>query len=493
MADVEKPLDDTRRMQTAKALTVALVAGAVVLVARHVANYFFLIDDYALIGEAGTTPPWRILTEPLFGFYRPATFLFVRAESALYGWQTPWAFAGVAGLLHAVNATLVALLTAQVTRDRPASWCAGGLFAVSPWSAEAFLWTSGRFDLLATCGTLSTMALSLWAAQHASRLKLCLPAIAALSVAAVASKEHAVVLPALLLTLGAALRLPLDTKRRLIVGAVASAVGVSVYIVLRQRVLPGLGGAYGAFGDLVASTDLLTGLAQHSASLLRWPLPQRDPWSGAATALIVAPVLGVALPALLWVARRQWATMTLFAVLTAVALAPVVWAPPSGRFLYLPGVWLAMGLSVMLAEWTRAGGEASLTSRVARWVTPFAFVLYALVSLHTQVGWWANASTIARNGITSFAPVVDGSAAAVHIPNLPFRCVEGPVILTSYAFQHYYRGRSVPSIRATAHMVHCEGENLELLPGFPDPLAVPSDAFPGETEVRLRLNPPTPQ
>jgi hypothetical protein len=99
--------------------------------------------------KALTTPIASIVSQPLFGFYRPVAFLFVHMETAAYSWGAPWAFATTSIVLHGVNAVLVGALTRQVSRDADAAWLATGVFFASPWSAEAFLWASGRFDLLA--------------------------------------------------------------------------------------------------------------------------------------------------------------------------------------------------------------------------------------------------------------------------------------------------------------------------------------------------------
>ncbi|MBL8141787.1 MAG: hypothetical protein JNM38_11790 [Acidobacteria bacterium] len=470
----------------ARMVALLLIGGTMTVLVRHALHYFFLIDDYALVGEGLTTPIGSIVSQPLFGFYRPVAFLFVHLETAAYSWGAPWAFATTSIVLHGVNAVLVGALTRQVSRDADAAWLATGVFFASPWSAEAFLWASGRFDLLACLGVLATLVVACWARERGGRLAIALPLTFAFTLASSGSKEHAVMLPVLIAGLGVLVRQPPEWRRRLLIVATVSATAVMAYLVVRQSVLPGLGGAYGRFGDLVSQTDIARALVAHAHALLWWPLPTRDPLNGFGEAMLVAPALAIGVPALAWYARRQAGALLTSALLVAVTLAPVLWAPPSGRFLYLPGVWLALGAGVAAATWLRPTmASTDWVSSVARFIVPFFLIGYALASLHTQAGWWERASSIARSGIASFAPWIDRDVAAVHIENLPFRCVEGPVVLTSYAFAHYYRGHQVPSIRATAHMVQCDGRQVEWLTSFPDPLTFQQQPQPGEQIVRL--------
>ncbi len=466
----------------AAALCVAFVA----LIVRHAGRYFFLIDDYALIGESLGTPAGAIVGQPLFGFYRPVTFLFVRLETLAYAWSAPWAFATTSAGLHAANAALVRVLACRVTRDRAAGWFAGGLFLASPWAAEAFLWTSGRFDLLAAAGVLSALVIASWASEsRGRRWTLAVPPVFLVTLLAVGAKEHAAALPAAVAGLAVLFATTQDARRRLAVMAGTSAAAVGAYLVVRQRVLPGMGGAYGGWTELMSQVDVVGALVGFVRAYVAWPLPARDPRQGLAEALLLTPVLAIAIPALLWNARRQWRSIAGCLILGLASLGPTLWAPASGRFLYLPGAWLAVAAGLCLSAWTRAGNVPSRVARMGTHALPVLLALYAVVSLETQAGWWQMASASARAGVTSFAQWVDRDIAAVHITNLPFRCVEGPTVLTSYAFVHYYQGRQVPAIRSTAHMVRCEGDDAEGLPGFPDPLAAIQSPQPGEQDVSL--------
>lgn len=473
--------------RSAAILPAIVVSGVWLLLARHAAGYFFVIDDYALVGEALTSSISRIFAEPLFGFYRPVAFLFVKAETLLYSWTSPSAFAAVSATLHGINAALVGVLTRRITHDRAAAWLAGAFFFASPWAAEAFLWASGRFDLLATLGALSTIIVAMWGAERPDRLRVAIPAVALLGSLATASKESAIVVPALLLMLAAFLKQPSDVRRRLVFASLSAAIGNGAYLALRQRLLPGLGGAYGHFGDLVSAMTLMNASTTHGLAFVVWPLPASDTGNGIVATVIAVPLICGAVPAMLWKSRGQWLLLTACVILGLITLGPVVWAPPSGRFLYLPGVWFAIGIGVVLGQWLRTPPGESSAIAVGRWAAPLFVAAYAIISLHAQIGWWGKASTLARNGMQSFARALDQGLPGVHVTNLPFRCVEGPVILTSYAFQHFYRGHTIPAIRATAHLVRCESHGAEQLSTFPDPLLPPADPLPGEIDLELQL------
>src|SRR5881394_1758524 len=70
-----------------------LVAAAalllVVIDASYARRYFFLFDDFALVGQASTFSVHNIVTSARFGFYRPVVFLLVKAEWWAFSWRHP--------------------------------------------------------------------------------------------------------------------------------------------------------------------------------------------------------------------------------------------------------------------------------------------------------------------------------------------------------------------------------------------------------------------
>ena len=166
---VGEPRDQSPSMAARAVTAVCLVAAAAafVILARHAAGYFFLFDDFALNGQASRWPLHDLLATPLFGFYRPGEFLWVRGAHAAFGWHTPAGYAAATLLLHAVNAALVGRLARRLAGDATAAWVAGALFALSPWSAEAMFWMSAGFDVLSTSGALVALLAGLAACDPA--------------------------------------------------------------------------------------------------------------------------------------------------------------------------------------------------------------------------------------------------------------------------------------------------------------------------------------
>jgi hypothetical protein len=119
---------------------------------RHVVRYFFLSDDFGLVGLASTAPLRQMFGTPMFSFYRPVAFLLARGEFAAFGWNAPAGYAFVSVFLHATNSGLLIALARRLGLARFSSYLAGGLFLSSPWAAESYLWLACQFDLIATCG-----------------------------------------------------------------------------------------------------------------------------------------------------------------------------------------------------------------------------------------------------------------------------------------------------------------------------------------------------
>src|SRR6266540_1905332 len=193
-------------------VVLCLVASSVVgLLARHVFDYFFLFDDFALVGQAGGTP-WRTLfTTTQIGFFRPLPFLILRSEFLIFGWTFSFVYALDAALIHCTNAVLVGLLARELRFGRLAWITAGMLFGVSASAGEGYFWVSAVFDRFCTLGVAgATLALL--------------------------SKESAVVLPALIVTMGAN-----SSGRRwrsLLFYAGVLTVAVGILLIWRERLLP---------------------------------------------------------------------------------------------------------------------------------------------------------------------------------------------------------------------------------------------------------------
>ena len=159
---------------------------------------------------------WGLLSQPVLegtSYLRPVVFLTWFTEFHLFG-QRP-------ALSHAVNVGLfllnvillfqVALTLFQrngLSRPMLRAVAAAAIYAVHPALIEVVAWVSGRFDLL--CTTFILLAIKLYLADRMS-VRVRIPLMCALMLLAVLTKELGVVLPALLLCIGLALRNP-DTN-----------------------------------------------------------------------------------------------------------------------------------------------------------------------------------------------------------------------------------------------------------------------------------------
>lgn len=456
------------------ALVLLVVCGVYV---PHARAYFFLFDDFALVGQAGSTSVHDILTQPLFGFYRPAGFLLTRAEFQAFGGWNPMAFASSALVLHAINAALAGLLAQRLRLSALFALSTAALFLLSPWAGEACFWSSARFDLLATFGVLLALWLGDMAADRdraqSSRL-LCLGGSALASALALLSKEAAVVLP-LLFVVYAAMK-PAATRRdawrwRAAAAAFAAA-AVGLYLWRRQALLPGLTGAYGSFGTLLAQGNLARNFADYARALVLLPMP--GDWSLASVGLALAGkwlFLAISLPVLLIsVLRRACRHMAWCATGFVISLIPAAWigimpgSTASGRLMYLPGLFFALLLARGLHEWfaisssSTSSSPAAVSTRVdtrsaAAWLALIVVpIVYFAGSLHHQQRMWGVSAALARSAMQQFEPLV-GSTRPVVIKNLPFWFAEGPFVLKGYAFQQYYAPRQVPPVRAMASVL----------------------------------------
>ena len=134
--------DAARPARIVLALSLITAAAAVIVLAGHVASYFFLFDDFALNGQASRWPLRDWVATLLFGFYRPALFLLMRGAHGFFGWHAPQGYAAMLIGVHILNALLVGRLARRIS-GAVAAWPAAALFLLSPWSAEAVFWVSG--------------------------------------------------------------------------------------------------------------------------------------------------------------------------------------------------------------------------------------------------------------------------------------------------------------------------------------------------------------
>jgi hypothetical protein len=310
----------------------------------------FLSDDFVLLTYASD---WRI------GPVTPALFRPI----PLFTWAVLLHAGGGAALLHLLNIVLHgtnAWLTARVVQgwaeDRMWSLLAGLLVLTAPLAPEAVVWLSGVFDLMATALVLTCILVARrydgpstpLGAGPSTRLGAGHPSAAtrvqfvALGIAAVASKETAVVAAGLVLV-DASARNALSRKLCVDTGIMVAIVGafglvrlVSAFGVARppltkyilQRAL------FGSFGGLA--------VPWHIEVLQRLP---------------VFPILGVLAvvflltlfflnPAGTMERTRLAMAAALWVLVSIVPVFPILYIAPDlqqSRYLYLPAVgWAAL-------------------------------------------------------------------------------------------------------------------------------------------------------
>ena len=421
-------------------------------------QYFFLFDDFALVGQASDVPVRELLLVPHFGFLRPAVFLLTKMEFQAFSWQHPAGYLAVSLGLHALSAVLTFWILRRFGLARVSAAAGAVLFAASPWATEATFWVSGLFDLLSGFATLACVASMLSLAGDESRPRALLSGAAAFVAACVAflSKENTVVaLPVLVVAMvGARYGVRGRWRRWAAIGAMAAA--ACGYVLFRNRVLPGFAGAYGTAGFLFAHTPVLTNVLAYVRAFATVPLPgvAMGTQPGQAITLLIV-LTAVLVAALAWLRHRGLAANP--------AIAPTLWAAPMpfgtqpGRFMYLPGVCGCLLFAAAL-DFLATRGR---TARIAGVTIAATVLAAAVVSVRFQSSVWSRATAIARDGIEQFRPLAGSGVREVFVSNLPSWFAGGPYVLKDYAFSYYFRG--APAVRARLMALQVDGDGTRFL------------------------------
>ncbi len=337
----------------------------------------FVYDDLALIANNSRIhrldAPWRFLLEsywPYGTLYRPLTSLTWAIEWQLGG-GAPWIYHAVSVAAYALVCFMVFRLASQLAGAQ-AGWWAGALFAVHPVHTEAVATATGQSELLAALFVL--IAVVKYTTIRSSRELTAKDAmrLAAAYLAACLSKEHALMLPALLAIAEVTLRgtagvelLRSRAQSRLWLFLAATAAG---FWIARSLVLGDLAGERTAasLSGLSLSARLITmlGVVPEWTRLLVFPwhlqadyMPQEIPQAqalGARQLLGVVIVLSLAWGA--WRIRRTQPVLTFTACWVGVTLLPVSnLLIPTGillaeRTLFLPSVGVALAAGVIFAQ-----------------------------------------------------------------------------------------------------------------------------------------------
>lgn len=350
----------------------------------------FVFDDLDVVARnPAARDPSELRTIAMSHYWAGA-----RPEGNLYRPLTIWSFAlnhavtgpGPAGyhvtnaLLHGGVSALASLLAAALGIGTGGALVTGLLFAAHPVHVEAVAPVVGRSEILAALGALGAWLLHLAAAgplrpegpaPAAGARRLRAAASAALFAAALLSKEHAAVLPALALaadaSLGGRARLRRTLPSLLLLAAV-----LGTWLAVRAAVVGGASGeaAAGVFDGVGAAERILTAVGVLGRYLVLTVVPWRlsadysfhqiplvaspsDPLvlASAAAHLLLAGA-GIALAA-----RRRISGVALLVYLGALFpvsnLAFSIGTVMAERLLYLPSVGACLLPAALAADFPR--------------------------------------------------------------------------------------------------------------------------------------------
>jgi len=401
-----------------------LVAAAAFLVYVNTLGNGFVFDDIPIVVE---NPNIRGLSKiPLIftsgygegtqlGFtalYRPIVILSLAVNYQIGG-LAPWHYHLVNCLLHAANALLVVFLASRISRRLFIITAAGLLFALHPVNTEAVAPVVGRTDLLGTFFSLCSLLLY---AKYISAQKRRIPLLAgslACLAAGLLSKEHAVVVPGLIMLWDVVKRdgsiwiYAGEFPRRLLTRYSLFILVVAAYLCVRFAVV----GSIGVGGTISELDNPLTALGQPTrfftagkvslAYLSRllvpvtlshdYSYPQIQP-AGAAEGLafiFVAAVFAWLLVHFLRKDGRIFYGLAFFAIAFSIVsnLVFIIGTIMAERLLYLPGVGFCLAVAVLLSA-----GKHSLHMKISK-----TFGQWAVISFLTVVCILFATRTIIRN------------------------------------------------------------------------------------------------
>jgi hypothetical protein len=446
-------------------LAVAAAATAILLHVQHAREYFYLFDDFALVGQTRAYGLAQLVSLPIFGFYRPLVFASAHLQAHFFGWAHPAGYAFVSLFIHAANAWLCAALARNLGLGRSGGAAAFTLALLSPWAVEAYYWLSGQFDLYSALGVLLSVNAAVWSVRcerGASRwAALALVVLGA--IVAVASKENGVILPGCTLMLGVAAlpRVSATHARRVSAALGLQAAAVVIYFFSRTTVLSTLGGAYGDFATLLRDANLLTNVFSYVKTLTLIPFSSRDVIQDIlVVALARIPTLLVCLPAcviaLMHASVRRRAAGVFGSLL--LSIAPVMWfgvlPSDTSRFVYLPGLFYCL---LLAAGWSRiySTRDGRTYRQVATVVAVAVILASCVVSRAYQQKSWVAAARLSEHSIQRMGDALQMAPPEPRfrfvLTGVPARMAHGPYVTRDYAFQYYFglEGDRIVGVSAT--------------------------------------------
>jgi hypothetical protein len=405
------------------ALSAAAVLGVALASTLAGLGNGFALDDVPMVEEntriRSLRAPWTLITSaywqlpPHDTLWRPWALPVFAVQWALGG-GTPLVF-------HAVNIALYAavclavLYLARTILPPVAAVVAACVFAVHPVHVEVVANVVGQLELWSTGAIVLACARYVQVRRRGRFVPVDALAVLTLFVLGLGMKEHAVVLPGLLVALELtvlrdAARLVGADARRWRLTCVGLLAVIALWMILRIDILGGLLGEYphAAFRGLGTSqrTLVMLGLVPEIARLLLWPSRLAADYSPAMVSLHAAPsvahvpglavlALGTVVLAVSW-RRRLWLpVLALFWIPLSLALVLNIVAPTgvliAERTLFLATVGVALmagALTAALLERLR-GAPPPLRTTFGM-VTAAALVVAAAHSSSRQSVWASN-------------------------------------------------------------------------------------------------------
>jgi Flp pilus assembly protein TadD len=357
-----------------------------------------LITDNAYIRNTGYFGP-AFLTDLFHNYtvtvathYRPMQTLSLMADYAIGG-LNPFGYHLTNILWHLACVLMIAELFCRCSRSWPVALLGAAIFAVHPVNTNAIAYVAGRADPLALGFMLASLLLFDQYRQHRALSFFTASALA--YVAALFSRENALLFPMLVLLWAAAVAPPTPRRwRDALLAALPYALLAGAFAFWRHVVLEAQGKPVVIEQALSVGARIpsfFAGLATY-VGLLAWPAHlQMERRLG--SPLLLLTVAGMAcviayLLALLWARRRSrvvwlglaWFGITVLPVSGAFSLNATV----AEHWLYVPAIGLYLALAAVATTW---GGRtpraatvlcvavvAALTARTVRrnqdWATP---------------------------------------------------------------------------------------------------------------------------
>ncbi len=362
-----------------------------------------LVTDNAYIrnsgyfGSAFLTDLFHNYTVTVATHYRPMQTLSLMADYAIWG-LNPFGYHLTNILLHLACGLLVAELFVRSGGSWPVAFFAAAIFAVHPVNTNAVTYVAGRADPLALGFMLASLLLF---EQYRQRRTLPFFAASALVyVAALFSRENAMLFPALVLIWVAAVTPSGPSRwRDACLAALPYALLAGAFALWRHTVLEAQGKPVAIEQAFSVGLRILTcfaGLATY-VGLLAWPAQLQMERRLGSPLLLLAVAGMICAIAYLWAIR--WARRRSRIVWLGLAWFGIAVLPVSGAFslnatiaehwLYVPSLGAYLALAAVVAVWSRRAMRAvivlcvvavtALTARTVRrnqdWATPATLYL----------------------------------------------------------------------------------------------------------------------